>query len=278
MARSVRKVAWVTGASRAMGAGTAISLGRAGYDVALTARSQNDLDAVATQLKASGAGALAIAADLSDRRAMSEFARAAIGRFGRCDLVCNIGIYQGPGSRELFVDTTPDHLATSFEADVIAPVILCQHALPLMTDQGGGAIVNMSSTSVVMDPPGTVHGSGWSFAYVAAKAGVDRMASILNVELGSRGIRAFTVEPGFVAYGPRLATALERYPGMPVSPPESIGPAIVWLVTSPEADRLLSKRIYLPGITHKYHLLDGWEGPGTLYVRPTESGQTRLSQ
>jgi 3-oxoacyl-[acyl-carrier protein] reductase len=271
MASAVRKVAWVTGASRGMGASTALSLGLAGYDIALTARSQSDLDAVATQLAACGAGALAIAADLTDRRAMSGFARAAVERFGRCDLVCNIGIYQGPGSRELFVDTTLDHLATSFEADVIAPALLCQQALPLMIDQGGGTIVNMSSTSVVMDPPGTVHGSGWSFAYVAAKAGVDRLASIVNVELGSQGIRAFTVEPGFVAYGPRLATALNRYPGMPVSPPASIGPAIAWLATSPEADRLLSKRIYLPGITHKYRLLDGWEGPGTLYPRPAES-------
>lgn len=258
-----------------MGANTAVSLGLAGYDVALTARNQSDLDAVASELTESGAGALPIAADLTDRRAMSGFALAAIERFGRCDFVCNIGIYQGPGSRELFVDTTLEHLELSFEADVIAPALLCQHALPLMIEQGGATIVNMSSTSVVMDPPGTVHGSGWSFAYVAAKAGVDRLASILNVELGSRGVRAFTVEPGFVAYGPRLAATLKRYPGMPVSPPESIGPAIVWLVTSPEADRLLSKRIYLPGITHKYRLLDGWEGPGTIYHGPATSEFTQ---
>jgi hypothetical protein len=99
------------------------------------------------------------------------------------------------------------------------------------------------------------------------------MASIINVELGDQGIRAFTVEPGFVAYGAGLTTALERYPGMPVSPPESIGPAIAWLATSPEAGRLLSKRVYLPGITHKYHLLDGWDGPGSLYpLSTTEAG------
>jgi hypothetical protein len=61
-----------------------------------------------------------------------------------------------------------------------------------------------------------------------------------------------------------------RHPS--VSPPESIGPAIVWLVTSPEADRLLSKRIYLPGLTHKHGLLEGWDGPGTPYP-PSSDGR-----
>ena len=261
----MNRVAWVTGASRGMGASTAIALARAGYDVALTARDQDRLDAVAEQIAITGRTALPRAADLTDRAAMADFAKAATTEFGRCDAVCNIGVYQGPGSQELFLDTSEDQMALSFEADVVAPALLARAAIPMMIGQGGGTIVNMSSTSVVMDPPGTVHASGWSFAYVAAKAGVDRLASILNVELGDQGIRAFTVEPGFVAYGDRLAVALEKYPGMPVSPPESIGPAIAWLLESSDAERLRSKRVYLPGITHKYGLLPGWDGPGTPY-------------
>lgn len=264
----MRKVAWVTGASRGMGAYTAVALAQAGYDVALTARDQTRLDAVASEIAAAGGAALARAADLTDRSAVADFARAATTEFGRCDVVCNIGVYQGPGSQELFLDTTEDQMVLSFEADVVAPALLSRAAIPMMIDQGGGTIVNMSSTSVVMDPPGTVQASGWSFAYVAAKAGVDRLASILNVELGDKGIRAFTVEPGFVAYGERLAIAIEKYPGMPVSPPESIGPAIVWLLDAPEASRLLSKRVYLPGITHKHGLLAGWDGPGTVFPAP----------
>jgi NAD(P)-dependent dehydrogenase (short-subunit alcohol dehydrogenase family) len=250
-----------------MGADTAFELGRAGYDVALTARDQTRLDEVAERMAAFGAAALPMASDLTDRRSMAEFVEAATSRFSRCDVVCNIGIYQGPGWQELFMDTSPDHMVLSYEADVIAPALLTRAALPMMIEQGGGTIVNMSSSSVVMEPPGTVRGSGWSFAYVAAKAGLDRLASILNVELSDRGIRAFSVEPGFVAYGERLATALAKYPGMPVSPPESIGPAIVWLVTSPDADRLRSKRVYLPGITHRHGLLPDWDGPGTMYPR-----------
>lgn len=265
---ATRPVAWVTGASRGLGADTAVRLAAAGHDVALTARDQASLDSVAEAIEASGGQALALAANLTDRPAVAAFADAALARFGRCDLVCNIGVYQDERSRQLFMDTALDELGISFEADVVAPALLCQCAIPSMLDNGGGTIVNMSSSSVVLEPPGTVHDNGWSFAYVAAKAGIDQLASILNVELGRQGIRAFNVEPGFVAYGEELEAALRKYPGMPVSPPESIGPAIVWLVQSPDADRLLPKRVYLPGLTHKHHLLDDWNGPGTLYPPP----------
>ena len=260
------KVAWVTGGSRGMGADTAIQLAQAGYDVALTARDQARLDGVAKQIAALGREALPFAADLTDRGAVMAFADAAVERFGRCDVLCNIAIYQGQGAFELFLDTTPDDFAVTYAADVIAPVVLCQRAIPLMVADGGGTIVNMSSSSVFLDPPGTVKDSGWSLAYVAAKAGIDQFASILNVELGAEGIRAFNVEPGFVAYGEELARMLDKYPGMPVSPPESIGPAILWLVEAGDAaERLRSKRINLPGLTHKQGLLEGWGGPGSAY-------------
>jgi NAD(P)-dependent dehydrogenase (short-subunit alcohol dehydrogenase family) len=262
----MRKVAWVTGASRGMGADTAIQLARAGYDVALTARDQARLESVAKEIETVGGSALPVAADLTRRPTIEAFADMAIARFGRCDVLCNIGIYQGSGLQSLFMDTALDEFAISYEADVIAPALLCQRAIPLMVAQGGGTIFNMSSSSVFLDPPGTVKENGWSLAYVAAKAGLDRFASIFNVELSGTAIRTFNVEPGFVAYGEQLAETLAKYPGIPVSPPESIGPAIVWLTTSPDADRLLSMRVYLPGISHKYGLLEGWAGPGTPYA------------
>jgi NAD(P)-dependent dehydrogenase (short-subunit alcohol dehydrogenase family) len=248
-----------------MGADTAIHLAKAGYDVAITARDQARLDGVAKEIEALGRQALPFATDLTDRGAVAAFADVAVERFGRCDVVCNIAIYQGQGAFELFLDTAPDDFAVTYEADVIAPVVLCQRAIPLMVAEGGGTIVNMSSSSVFLDPPGTVKENGWSLAYVAAKAGIDQFASILNIELGPRGIRAFNVEPGFVAYDEDLVETLAKYPGVPVSPPESIGPAIVWLIESGQSDRLLSKRVNLPGLTHKHGLLQDWDGPGSTY-------------
>jgi 3-oxoacyl-[acyl-carrier protein] reductase len=265
-AKTERPVAWITGASRGMGSDTALQLAHAGYDVALTARDQSKLDAVAKQAEAAGARALALASDLTDRRSIATFADEALKAFGRCDVLCNIGIYQGPGGRQLVMDTALDELGISFEADVIGPVLLCQRAIPSMIANGGGTIINMSSSSVFLEPTGTVHENGWSFAYVAAKAGIDRFASIINVELGAKGVRAFNVEPGFVAYGQKLEDTLRKYPGVPVSPPDSIGPAIVWLVRDPGAARLLSKRVNLPGLSHKQGLLAGWDGPGSSFA------------
>src|SRR2546423_5507276 len=77
-----RQVAWVTGASRGMGANTAMRLAAAGYDVALTARDQERLDAVAETIEASGASALPLAADLTDRSSIESFADSAMALFG----------------------------------------------------------------------------------------------------------------------------------------------------------------------------------------------------
>jgi NAD(P)-dependent dehydrogenase (short-subunit alcohol dehydrogenase family) len=117
----------------------------------------------------------------------------------------------------------------------------------------------------VNDPPGTAHANGWSLAYAAGKAGIDRFASVLNVELAGTGVLVYTVDPGFVAHEDQYEEMVARYVGMPVTPAPAIGAAIVWLLTSPDAPHLLRKRIYLPAITEKYGLLPGWDGPGSAF-------------
>ena len=258
-----RRVAWVTGASRGMGADTARCLAAAGYDLAVTARDQERLDAVAEDAARLGVDCLAVASDLTERASVDAFATAALDRYGRCDVLCNIGIYKGESLRHLVEETTLDEIVRHYEADVVAPVLLCRRALTWMREHGG-TILNMGSSSIFREPPGTAHENGWSFAYAAAKAALDQLAPILTVELGPH-VRTFNVEPGFVAYGPDLEDKLRKFPGMPVSPPEAIGPAIVWLVESPDADRLRAKRVNLPGLTHRQGLLAGWGGPGTAY-------------
>jgi NAD(P)-dependent dehydrogenase (short-subunit alcohol dehydrogenase family) len=249
-----------------MGADIAVQFARAGYDLAITARDRSRLEGVASEIEAEGGRALVHPSDLTDRSTVIGFADAALQEFGRVDVVVNNGVYQADGAFQLVMDTEPDEMIKSFEADVVSPTILAQRAIEAMIDRGGCTVVNMSSSSVFLEPQGTVHDNGWSYGYVAAKAGIDQMAGMINVELGDRGIRAFTVEPGFVAYGERFAMSLEKYPGRPVSPPDCIGPAIVWLVTDPDATRLLRKRVSLPDLTHKRGLLAGWDGPGSPFA------------
>jgi len=159
-----------------------------------------------------------------------------------------------------------EELALSLEADVVAPVLLCQRAIPSMVAAGEGVIVNMSSAVVYLSPWGTIKDDrGWSLSYAAGKAGIDQVGKLINAELGPVGIRAFTVEPGYVAYGEGFRNRLSPDEKVPVSPAEAIGAAIAWLVRAPEATRLLSKRIHLPSITDKYRLLPDWNGPGSPY-------------
>ncbi|BBX17133.1 short-chain dehydrogenase [Mycolicibacterium duvalii] len=283
---SERPVAFITGASRGMGAATAIALAEAGFDVAITARTVREgdgrqeapwagtvdnrvlpgsLEQVALRVEKSGAQALPVAMDLLDRDAVGNAADLTLDTFGRIDLLVNIGVYQGPGAMDYFLDTPIELFDRSLQADVVAPAILLQKFLPVMLAQGGGTVMNMTSYVVVNDPvaAGPVH--GWSVAYAAAKAGIDRFGSVLNVELGERGITVLTVDPGFVSYGAALDEQRRNYPEAPVSPPEAIGAAIAWLATTPQARQLRDKRIYLPGLTQKRGLLPGWDGPGSVY-------------
>jgi hypothetical protein len=274
-----RPVAFVTGASRGIGASTAVALAQAGYDVAITARTVREgegkrwgedgdreiagsLETVAAAIERAGTRPFSIAMDLVDRDSVIAAADTTLEEFGRVDVVCNIGIYQGPGSG-LFLDTPVDLFARHFEGDVIAPFLLLQKLVPVMIGQGGGTIVNMSSYVVLNDPPGTANENGWSLGYAVSKAGIDRFSGVLNAELGSQGIVAYTVDPGFVTYGADFDDTVARYPGMPVSPPEASSAGIVWLVTSPDAKRLIHKHIFLPDLTHRNGLLPGWGGPGT---------------
>lgn len=275
-------VAFVTGGSRGIGASTAIALAQAGYDVAITARTVREgegkrwheygderplagsLETVGAAIEATGRRALPVAMDLLDRDAVVAAADTALAEFGRVDVVCNIGIYQGPGSG-LFLDTPVDLFERHFMGDVFAPFVLLQRLLPSMIEQGGGTVVNMSSFVVHNDPPGTMEENGWSLGYSAAKAAISRFSGVLNAELGSEGIVAYTVDPGFVAHGDEFDEMIAKYPGMPVSPPEASANAIVWLVTSPDAKRLLHKHIYLPDLAFRQGLVEGWEGPGTAY-------------
>jgi len=277
MTEDDRRVAWVTGASRGIGADTALRLAELGYDVALTARDQGRLEQVAKEVEGWGRRALAKASDLTDRGSIVAFADAAQAWGGRCDVLCNIGVYQGPniGPRpggqdwaggNLVMEMPIDELALSLEADVVAPVLLCQRAIPSMVASGDGVIINMSSSVVYLEPWGTIkEDRGWSLSYAAGKAGIDQVGKLINVELGSAGIRAYTVEPGYVAYGEGFRNRLSPNERVPVCPAEAIGTAIAWLVRTPEATRLLSKRIYLPAITEKQRLLSGWDGPGSPY-------------
>ena len=140
-----RKVAFVTGASRGIGKACALHLARAGFDVAITARTLNEgeerehsstlrasntkplpgsLSATAALVEATGVRALPLPADLLDRASLAAAATTVLERWGRVDVLVQNGRYIGPGHMDRFLETPIDLLEKQLQANVLAPLQL----------------------------------------------------------------------------------------------------------------------------------------------------------
>ncbi len=179
------RTALVTGASRGIGAAIARALDRAGARVALAARSQPDLDAVAAGLVNDP---VVLVADLALAGAAGDLAAAAEAAFGRVDvLVNNAAVAQRAPTAGLDAGVV-DLL---YAVNVRAPLLLIAALLPGMIERQRGSIVNVSSVSGVVGTPNRA-------AYAATKGAIDAATRSLAIELGPVGIRVNSVAPGAV--------------------------------------------------------------------------------
>ena len=181
------KVAIVTGAGRGIGAASALALAEAGADVLLSARTEDQLNAVAAQIVDLGRRALIVPADLNDLDAVAALPAAAVAGLGRLDVVVNnVG---GSMPRE-FHKTSPRFLEEAFHFNVSTAHALTRAALPhLLT--GGGSVVNISSVM------GRVPGRGF-VAYGTAKAALAHWTRLTAADLSPR-VRVNAIAVGSVA-------------------------------------------------------------------------------
>lgn len=136
-----------------------------------------------------------------------------------------------------FVDLSIEQLRSRLEANVVSQVVVIKAVLPAMFKASRGTIVDITSTVAVTDPPAPVGQGGWGIGYAASKGAFHRIAGILAVELGARGLRAYNVDPGYVNTERQLLNAADNgleghYVGAPPSVPASV---VVWLATAPYA-------------------------------------------
>ncbi len=241
------KVAFITGASRGIGAESAVALARAGYRVAITARTLNDgerhdhvgssnvlpgsLDATAAAVARAGGEALCLRGDILDPDSMVAAARAALHHFGRIDLLFNNAVYQGTGNLEPLLEVSEQQLHAIYQGNVFTPLALVKAIVPGMLERGSGTVLNMVSHSAFVDPPAAADRGGWGFAYPSSKAALSRMAGSLRAEHPDAGLRVFNLEPGLVITEVmRLAgideAVLARY--RPCSP-AAIAAVVAWL-------------------------------------------------
>ena len=182
------KAALVTGAGKGIGKGIAIAFAKAGADVALVARTKDDLEAVATEIRSIGRNAVAIPADVTDIEGLEEVVDQTARSLGALDiLVNNAGGVEQLGT---YTNMTVGILENAFRFNVSVPFELGRHALPHMLARGGGAIVNIGSMSAMQNERGFL-------PYSLAKSALGKFTQLAAIELAPR-IRVNAILPGCV--------------------------------------------------------------------------------
>jgi NAD(P)-dependent dehydrogenase (short-subunit alcohol dehydrogenase family) len=161
-----------------------------------------------------------------------------------------------------FMDTPIELIRRQIEGNAIAPLIINQLAIPSMIKNGGGAIVNITSSSGYASPNKPAGDGGWSLGYGMSKGAMHRISGILKGELGQHGIKFFNVQPGFISTE-RIAQDMAKF-GFDASagaPTDVVAKVVTWLVTNPEADRFDGVNIEAQQFCHERNLLPAWPGP-----------------
>jgi NAD(P)-dependent dehydrogenase (short-subunit alcohol dehydrogenase family) len=195
------RVAVVTGASRGIGRAIALGLARAGAHVALAARKQPDLDAVADEVRGLGRRAIAVPGHMGRRPDIDRLFETTLREFGRLDVLVNNAATNpvfGP-----LLEIEEEAWDKIQGLNVKGYLFAAQRAAKLMMAAGKGAIVNVSST-------GGLRASAGLGAYSVSKAAVIMLTRVLARELAPFGVRVNAIAPALVET--RFSEALWKAP------------------------------------------------------------------
>jgi short-subunit dehydrogenase len=177
----------ITGASSGIGEAFARRLAAGGFDLALVARREDRLKALAAELGAAhGIQAEAVPADLAKDEDVGRVARYIEAHPDLTLLINNAGF----GLHGRFVDTDLERQLDMIRVHVIASVTLTRAALPGMIGRGGGAIINVSSIAAFFP-------SGGGANYSASKIYLNNFSEALSAELDGTGVKVQALCPGF---------------------------------------------------------------------------------
>ncbi|MFN2589912.1 MAG: glucose 1-dehydrogenase [Actinomycetota bacterium] len=181
------RVAIVTGAGKGIGAAIAVAFAEAGAHVALLARTEPDLQAVAATVEEAGRRAIVLPTDVNDLPALDEAVSRTVQELGGIDIVVNNagGAFPMP-----LLDTRVVDLEAAFHFNVSSPFELIRLAVPPMLERGGGSILNVGSMAGVHSPRGYA-------AYGTVKAAIHHATELMAADLAPR-IRVNAILPGAV--------------------------------------------------------------------------------
>ena len=224
-------VVLITGGLTGIGRAAAVAFAKAGNRVVVSGRRPDAGEAVAGELRALGAEAEFIAADVRNEDDVRRLVDRTVERFGRLDAaVNNAGTEGKPGP---VVEQTADTYAATFDTNVLGTLLSMKHELRVMTAQGAGSIVNISSTY-------GHEGAKGASIYAGSKHAVEGMTKSAALEAAGSGVRVNAVAPGptdtgmltrFTGTTERKAALQSGVPLGRIGQPEEIARAIVFLAS-----------------------------------------------
>jgi len=239
------KVAIVTGGGRGIGKSIALGLADSGAKVAVTARSQDQLDSVARKIEDRGGAALAIQADLMNPEGIPSIVAETVNKFQKVDILINNAArsFMRP-----LMDLREDGYDKIFDVNVKSAFLLSREAAKEMANQGGGKIVNITTV-------GAVRGGAGMGIYHASKAALTMLTKCMAVEWAGLNINVNAVGPGLtrtpfsqpIWSNPEIEAAIaSRIPKGRLAEPEEVVGAVLFLCTE-NAHYITGETIYVDG-------------------------------
>lgn len=182
------RVALVTGGGRGIGAAIAERLGAEGARVAVTARSRDQVEAVAEGLRERGVEALALACDVTGEAAVERMVRAAEAGLGPVDVLVNNA---GSAMSAPIARTSLDDWNRLFAVNATAAFLCLRAVIEGMAARGYGRVVNVASVA-------GLGGARYVAAYAASKHALIGLTRVAAAEVAARGVTVNAVCPGFV--------------------------------------------------------------------------------
>ncbi len=221
----------ITGALTGIGRAAAIAFAEAGNRIVVSGRKQDAGEALVGQLRSLGAEAEFVQADVRNEDDVRRLVDRTVERFGRLDAaVNNAGTEGKPGP---VVEQTAESYAATFDTNVLGTLLSLKHELRVMTAQGSGSIVNISSTY-------GHEGAKGASVYVGSKHAVEGITKSAALEAAGSGVRVNAVAPGptetgmlnrFTGTAERKAALVSGVPLGRIGEPDEIARAILFLAS-----------------------------------------------
>ncbi len=222
------RVALVTGASQGIGRACALRLAKDGATVAVTARNQEKLNELVSEITAAGGKAAAFTLDVADEEQVKSTVKAAIAKLGKIDiLVNNAGITRD----QLVMRMKRADWDAVLQTNLTSAYLCIQQVIGSMLKQRWGRIVNVTSVFGQMGQAGQAN-------YAASKAGLIGLTMAIAREVGSRSITCNAVAPGFIETAMTAVlsdefkqTAVKQIPLGRVGTAEDVASAVAFLAS-----------------------------------------------